>query len=257
MRPAFLAVAVALTLAAPLGAQGRARTTVVGQVVDAATGAPIPAVELRVSGTRAGATTGQDGRFRLSLRSGTYGLVMTRMGYESQVVAMEVAAQPVDLGVLALKADAVLLEALRVSVDRVDRMRRASAFASYSYGIDELARSSWMSATDFVSSRAGLFAVSCGMASAAGIRDCVLHRGRLTRVCVMMDDVPLFAGLAGLAGYQVRDFARVNVYQRGAFVQVYTPDYLVQIARRDYRPMSVQMQMMAYCRSNVGGAFGP
>ena len=39
----------------------------------------------------------------------------------------------------------------------------------------------------------------------------------------------------------------------GAFVQVYTPEYLVRIAQRDYRPMSVSVQMTSYCQFNPGG----
>jgi hypothetical protein len=256
VRHAVYAAAVGLMLASPLAAQGRDRINITGQVVDAKTGAPIPGVELQVASSRSSTalvTSGKDGRFRMALRPGSHGVIMSRLGYETAIARVEVGSQPGNVGVFQMNPDAVTLEALRVSVDRVERMRNAAAFPSYSFGLDELSRYAGMDAGLFVSSRTGLFPVFCNQ-SASGMRDCVLYRGRLTRVCVVMDDNPVMAGLSGLTGYQMRDFARIIVYHHGAFVQVYTPEYLVRIAQRDYRPMSVSLQMTSYCQFNPGGS---
>jgi hypothetical protein len=126
-------------IASPLAAQGRTRVT--GQVVNSKSGAPVPGVEVQVVSSRSSTalvTSGKDGRFRMALRPGSHGVIMSRLGYVSRVATVEVGSQPTDVGVLQLDPDAVTLEALRVSVDRVERMRNAAAFPSYSYGIDEL-----------------------------------------------------------------------------------------------------------------------
>jgi TonB-dependent SusC/RagA subfamily outer membrane receptor len=75
--------------------------TIVGTVTDAATHEPIPAVTLQLEGTRFGALTGNDGRFRIpGVPPGTYALTARRIGYAKATHPVTVVADreaPVDV----------------------------------------------------------------------------------------------------------------------------------------------------------------
>jgi len=68
-----------LCAAAPAAAQ---TGTISGAVTDSATGAPIPGVQVVVTGAEAGASTGEDGRYRIAnVTPGTYTVEARRIGY--------------------------------------------------------------------------------------------------------------------------------------------------------------------------------
>ncbi|HEX8692052.1 MAG TPA: carboxypeptidase-like regulatory domain-containing protein [Longimicrobium sp.] len=230
---ALLAVALA---AAPLAAQDR--VVVTGRVVDAASGTPLAAAALDVAGSSAGVLADRDGRFELHLRPGSYGIMVSRMGYETLLVTLEAAGRSADLGTIALKADPVMLEALEVTVDRIERQRLSVAASSRVFGVEELSNTAAFNAADFVRMRSGLSYTSS-------------FRGGPAGTCVVVDDAPLPGGLRTLEIYQPRDFARINVYRRGAFVQAYTPAYLERLAKQKFHPMPASVQMIAYCRMNT------
>lgn len=83
--------ALAVFFAAPTaGAQTGAIT---GRVTDATADAPLPGVSLQVDGTRFGAGTANDGRFRISgLQPGTYVVIARRIGYNPQRQSVTVPA---------------------------------------------------------------------------------------------------------------------------------------------------------------------
>jgi len=239
-------LAVAALSAAPLGAQRRGRALVVGQVVDAESRAPLAGAVVQVPGTWRQTVTAQDGNFRLVVPAGAVGVTISRLGYNTVVQSWEVAEGSGDAGVIALGRDAVLLDALEVTVDRLERERRMVPYSSRTFGLEELARSAAWNAADFVRLRGGGMTVSCG--STGWDRDCVRSRGSTVPICVVIDDAPVFGGMEVLASYQARDFARMHVYRGGSFVQAYTPYYLNRLASGRSHPMSTSLQMMSYCR---------
>lgn len=245
---AALVLAAALS-AAPLEAQARGSAVVVGQVVDAESQAPLTGAVVKVAGSWRQAATGPDGSFRLVVPMGTVGVTVTRLGYHGVVQTWEAAEGSGDVGVIALRRDAVLLDALEVTVDRLERERRMVPVSSRTFGIEELARSAAWNAADFVRMRGGAMVTSCGESS--WDRECVYTRGGLVPVCVMIDDAPAYGGLAVLQGYQARDFARMHVYRGGTFIQAYTPEYISRLATTGRRPSSASFDMMAYCRNSV------
>ncbi|MDZ7338773.1 MAG: TonB-dependent receptor, partial [candidate division KSB1 bacterium] len=79
---ALLAVMVAVALSPPLGAQTTGK--IVGKVVDATTGVPLPGVNVVVEGTARGAATDENGQFFiLNMPPGTYTLRAMMIGYEA------------------------------------------------------------------------------------------------------------------------------------------------------------------------------
>ena len=243
---AVVAVAAAAMATGTLEAQSRTRTRVVGQVVDARTRAPLVGASIVVPGTHLEVVTGPDGGFRMRMRPGSYGITISRLGYRGVIESWEVGTEPLDLGIVELSEDAILLEALKVSVDRVERQRRSVPYRSRSFGIEELSTNAAFNAADFVATRAA-FATACG---AGPDRACVRDRGAVVRPCVVIDDSPVPGGMTVLNTYQARDFARMNVYRGGAFIQAYTPGYLKRLATQKFNPMPAHLQMTAYCRFN-------
>jgi TonB-dependent starch-binding outer membrane protein SusC len=58
--------------------------TISGRVVDATTNAPIPSAQVQIVGTARGATTAEDGRFRIAnIRPGAYQVRVLRIGYQA------------------------------------------------------------------------------------------------------------------------------------------------------------------------------
>lgn len=82
-RTAWLVAAV-VALATPPTALAQAGA-IVGRVTESTAGAPLPGVALQIDGTRFGAGTGNDGRYRIpAVQPGTYVVVARRIGYNPQ-----------------------------------------------------------------------------------------------------------------------------------------------------------------------------
>jgi uncharacterized membrane protein YgcG len=116
MKSLFCCVAILLYAAAAWG-QGNA---IMGRVVDGESQAPLIGAHLMLlqlpdSVTQA-TTTNVDGRFVFrDLRSGSYELSISYLGYETKVRAIEVTSGPLRLGDIALAEGAVNLEQVQVT----------------------------------------------------------------------------------------------------------------------------------------------
>ncbi len=113
----LLATPGAPLFASPPAAQ---EATISGRVTDLETGAPVTDAAVEVLGLEvAAATTNQDGAFRIPVPSGTYSIVVTRIGYETRrldgVAARTDGAAPVTV---ALRSRALALNQLVVTVSR-------------------------------------------------------------------------------------------------------------------------------------------
>jgi TonB-linked SusC/RagA family outer membrane protein len=78
-----------------MASPGRAQDagTISGVVIDAGTRAPIPSAQVQIVGTTRGATTGDDGRFRITgVRTGTFTVRVLRLGYQASAQSVTVSA---------------------------------------------------------------------------------------------------------------------------------------------------------------------
>jgi len=80
---ASLAIATMRFVGAPVDAHAQAQPgIVVGRVTDARSGDAVAGASLQVEGTRLGAVTGQDGRYRIvGVPTGTRTIIVLRIGY--------------------------------------------------------------------------------------------------------------------------------------------------------------------------------
>jgi TonB-linked SusC/RagA family outer membrane protein len=82
LRIGLSVAAMVLCMATPGRAQDAG--TLTGVVTDAASKAPIPSAQVQIVGTTRGATTGDDGRFRIAgVRPGSYQVRVLRLGYQA------------------------------------------------------------------------------------------------------------------------------------------------------------------------------
>jgi hypothetical protein len=102
-----------LLIARGLSAQPQAYA-LSGSVTDAATGKPIPAVSVFLNGTSKGTTTHDDGAFLLTgIRSGSYQLIISAVGYATFQTTIDTRALPSALNV-TLKTRSTELTAVTV-----------------------------------------------------------------------------------------------------------------------------------------------
>ena len=82
LRIGLSVAAMLLCMATPGRAQDAG--TITGVVTDAASKAPIASAQVQIVGTTRGATTGDDGRFRIAgVRAGSYQVRVLRLGYQA------------------------------------------------------------------------------------------------------------------------------------------------------------------------------
>lgn len=108
-------LAVALTMGVASVAQAQTGT-LAGRVTDAAADVPLPGVTLQVEGTRFGAGTANDGRYRITgLQPGSYVIVARRLGYNPQRQTVTVSAGSEATANFRLQASAIALDQVVVT----------------------------------------------------------------------------------------------------------------------------------------------
>ena len=114
----------------PIGDPGEGMITgIVGIVTDQANGEPVPEVVVNVDGIERVATTDEDGRFALSeLIPGRHDVVFTHLGYRQRSVSVEVEAAHVVRLHVELAVEAIALDPIEVTVDRLDRNLQSVGF---------------------------------------------------------------------------------------------------------------------------------
>ena len=124
----------------PIGdASGGMITGIVGIVTDQVSGQPVPEAVVSVDGIGRVATTDADGRFSLSeLVPGRHDVVFTHLGYRQRAVSIEVEAAHVVRLHVELAVDAIALDPIEVTVDRLDENLQSVGF----YQREEDARTS-------------------------------------------------------------------------------------------------------------------
>ena len=104
-------------------------TGIVGIVTDQASGQPVSEVVVNVDGIGRMATTDEDGRFTLSeLVPGQHDVEFTHIGYRQRSVSVTVEAAHVVKLHVELAVDAIALDPIEVTVDRLDRNLQSVGF---------------------------------------------------------------------------------------------------------------------------------
>ncbi len=238
---AFLA---AFAAAAPTDAQNpaRARVTITGTVTDTVSGAPVAGASVTIARTHRTVWTDDHGRFMLpGVDPGDDWLLVQQLGYENGQVAIRVADGMPSLAV-TLVPDPVLLEGLAVIALRPVSRPGAWTMGMHAFDARDLQGLGPWDVASFMRNRGGIFPVSCyslfgTMASigAATAPTCVWARGQFQPTRVFLDDMELFGGLEALAGIALNDVYRIEVYERGAFIQVLTKRWALRAAERGGR----------------------
>ncbi len=230
LAPVLGALLAAAAAAGPAAAQQEAEPAAVpvsGQVVDRSTGQPLAGAYVEVAGTRQEALTDEAGRFTFrKIRPGAQTLVVRLLGYAELEREVTVAAGQPALA-LALEPDPVVLEGLTVNLNVLEQRRNRVAVSSRAYDRTQIRRSSATNMQAFVRGPAGVPAVTCRVSFADS---CVYSRGRLQPVAVYLDEMPIYS-LEHLSAIQPDEVERVEVYQNGRQVRVYTSWFMEQVAR--------------------------
>jgi len=164
VRQALVPVLLLLLSALPAGAQ-QANGRIVGQVVDAQTGRPLPGAQLMVEGTQMGSIAGLEGRFVLAnVPAGTVSVRALMIGYATKTISgVEVPAAGVAQLNLTLESSAVELAGITVSVEQergsvvaaLNEQRSAVGVVN-SIGAERMARSPDGDAADAVKRVSGV-----------------------------------------------------------------------------------------------------
>lgn len=133
---------------------------VAGIVVDAADGTPLVGASVTVGDTGLRTRTGAEGRFVLwGIPAGDHVWVIEQLGYARWEEPFE--AEPLDQLTIRLMPRPVALEAISVSVDRLENRRKLAAVAAHSVSLEELRSSVATNAADLVQSRMPWPSSSC------------------------------------------------------------------------------------------------
>jgi len=103
-------------------AQSQESAALTGRVTDAETGAPIASASVQLLGTvSTGAVTNAQGQFSFRIPAGTYAVVVSTLGYESQRVdAVRVGAGETQTVDISLRSRALVLNPIVATVGRVE-----------------------------------------------------------------------------------------------------------------------------------------
>jgi TonB-linked SusC/RagA family outer membrane protein len=130
--------------------------TVTGQVTDVRAQTPLTGVALQVDGTRLGAGTGTDGRFRITgVPAGTHTIVARRIGYAPARQSVTVTAGQEASVTIALEPSAIALDQIVVTGTAGEGQRRAigNTVATIS-AVDELSKSAAPDVSGLLNARA-------------------------------------------------------------------------------------------------------
>ncbi len=249
----LLAVLAAAPARAQVGEQqndttaGPGAGVVLGRVVDGATLAPLRGATVRLSSLRRTAVTDSNGVFTLrGIPPGDHPALVSRLGYQTVVSEWRVGEAGLELEV-PLRTSAVQLAEIRVEARRFDRRVYSSRSAVRAFTTDQLAGSTYPDASQFVRGRMMLTPTVCGSLATGGTEECLRVRGVPTRVCVIVDERPAFGGFRELELYRPQELFRVDVLGGGRVVQVYTRQFVEQMSRRSWTPMSADQLSTTAC----------
>jgi hypothetical protein len=258
LRWPWIVAAVALAAASPVRAQkgvppsaptkSSGTAVVMGRVVDAATLAPLPAAQIRVS-TMEVTLSDANGVFTVpDVPLGDHETMVSRIGYRSRTAVWRVGEEGLELEV-QLEVEALVMEAVQVQSRRFERRLNSSGATARGFDANELRLSTYPNAKEFVRARMGFTGTTCGALATGGPQDCVMIRGVPTRVCIIIDERPAFGGWFEMELLSPQELFRVDVIGGGRVVQVYTTAFVAQLTARRQTPTSADILSVMNCTS--------
>ena len=206
---------------------------IVGVIVDSETETPLAGAYASVEVSDWGSLTTENGRFLLcGIGAGTHRVTVERLGYVTlqSWIEADSSGEPV---ALQMRPDPVLLEGLEIVSDRFERRRRAFPAYVRAYDQEDLARSGYWSAADFVDMRTGIMTTQCG------INRCVYYRGRVVNPTVYLDEFPLIGGWSQLEVIPTGQLYMIEVYRRGTHIRAYTHNFMKRAANTRLAPIMI------------------
>jgi len=248
-----LSLAAALLAALPATAQ---RGVVRGQVIDTRSGQPVAHAAVYLDNDRTVTVADDQGRFTLKhIRPGTRAMWADAPGYTMDVGMVEVAADSTRV-TLEMQSDPVRLATLMVTTSRFDRRARGFAGTVRVFRERDMAGGWYSNVLQLVQSRGGVRTSGCpdrlglglvrepsgfGGFSGIGWRDCVYNRGRTEGATVFVDEARWIGGLSSLADFQLPEVSRVEIFNGGREVRVYTRQFMGWASKRPFVPMPIGM----------------
>ena len=233
---------LALGLVSPAAAQQEQpaclndEARILGVIVDATTEMPLAGAYVSVGGSDFGSLTTDNGWFALcGIEAGTHLVSVERLGYATLESRVEVAA-PWDRVALRMQPDPILLEGLEIVADRFDRRRRAVETGVRSFEQEDLLRSGYWSAAEFVNLRAGVKVTACGPDT------CVYRGGRSGPVepTVYLDEVRMIGGWSELEAIATSQLYMLEVYRGGIHIRAYTHQFMEYAAKVRLEPAVIR-----------------
>ncbi len=212
---------------APVAAQTPSGVTVTGTITDAASGLPVAGAAVIFDHSGRTVWTDDHGRFVARVEPGAERLTVRQLGYADARLGATIAdgMQPL---ALTLQPDPVLLKQLEVIGTRLESRSYAALMSVHAFETRELASATSWSVFDFLKSRGAINLMPCRRAT---MRWCVWSRGAVIPAQVYLDGGRLYGGIDELEFMPMTDLYRVEVYRRGAYIQVLTSWWVARVAR--------------------------
>ncbi|MDB4950187.1 MAG: hypothetical protein JWM27_2836 [Gemmatimonadetes bacterium] len=244
MRGARAPLVAAVLAAAPAAIHAQAaRATVRGRVVEAATGNPVAGALVSFPDLRKRAFTDRTGTFTIrDVPVGGQRLEAAQLGFRLAGRVLEVPAA--DSLTLRLEPDPVVLQGVTAQVDRLEHRRVHATLASRTYDAQQMAVFGHPNPVDFLRNVANLRIAPCNAGELyggpGGRGDCVNSRGVMERVQVVMDERVERGGIDLLNALPLQAIYRIEVYEGGSLVVVYTKSFMEAMLRmhRELHPIN-------------------
>ena len=157
MMPLRLVLAALVALVAH--AAGAQTVSLVGIVLDAADGRPLPGAAVNAEGTTLGTTAAADGSFAVDAPASVRSLVVSFVGYRTQVVAVEAGQAPIEVRLVSAPFD---LQPIVVSAGRHDARRAEVPVAIAALSAADLAATRPVLFSDALNRLPGVLVVDLG-----------------------------------------------------------------------------------------------
>lgn len=236
--PCAAAVLAAALAALPAAAQ---RATVRGHVVDARSGQPIAGAAVQARQDDAETVTDVNGQFVLRrLRPGSQVLTSTRVGYRPGAAVVALSGADVSDVRVELEPDPVMLQALNVTVSRFELRAHSYAGQVLAATGAELANTSSSDMMNFVRTHYFLHLIPCpGRRGSESTHTCIFRRGHIVDPEIYVDETQKPNGFDLLSFYNPAEIARVEVYDHGTEIRMYTYRFMAWAATHNFQPEHV------------------
>lgn len=235
------AIACLLCAASDLASQERSapnedgQIRILGQVVDARTGAPLVGARVSVVDADWVSITNREGRFVLQgIGPGVHIVRVEHLGYHTLGVETEAAAAG-DPMRIAIEPDPILLEGLEVVTRRFERRRRVTGVRVVEFDSEQLATTGYFSTGDLLAARIPAQRTRC----TDGGFECIYWRGGTVRPTVYIDEAPMLDGWNALENYSPHEFHMIEVYYRGVHIRAYTHAFMERASRIRFLPVPI------------------